>query len=37
VATNPKLGERTVATPAIAGDGLFIRTARHLYAFAEKR
>lgn len=37
VAKNPKLGERTAATPAIAGDTLYIRTAGHLYAFAEKK
>jgi outer membrane protein assembly factor BamB len=36
VATNPKLGERTSATPAIAGNTLYIRTADHLYAFAEE-
>jgi len=35
-ATNPKLGERTAATPAIADNTLFIRTDKHLYAFAEK-
>jgi outer membrane protein assembly factor BamB len=34
VATNPKLDERTAATPAIADDVLFVRTGRHLYAFA---
>jgi outer membrane protein assembly factor BamB len=34
---NPKLGERTAATPAIADDTLYIRTAKHLYAFAEKK
>jgi outer membrane protein assembly factor BamB len=34
-AKNPKLGERTAATPAIADDALFVRTERHLYAFAE--
>ena len=34
VAANPKLGERTAATPAIADDTLFIRTDKHLYAFA---
>src|SRR5262249_24542830 len=34
--TNPKLDERVSATPAIAGDTLYIRTAGHLYAFAEK-
>jgi len=37
LATNPKLGERTAATPAIAGNTLFIRTDKHLYAFAEKK
>ena len=37
LATNSKLGERTAATPAIAGDVLFIRTAKHLYAFAERK
>ncbi len=37
VATNPKLGERTAATPAIADDVLFVRTDQHLYAFAEKK
>jgi len=36
-ATNPKLGERTAATPAIADNVLFIRTDKHLYAFAEKK
>jgi outer membrane protein assembly factor BamB len=37
LATNPKLGERTAATPAIADNTLFVRTANHLYAFAEKK
>jgi outer membrane protein assembly factor BamB len=37
VAKNPKLGERTAATPAIADDTLYIRTEKHLYAFAEKK
>lgn len=37
VATNPPLGERTAATPAIADDTLYVRTAGHLYAFAEKK
>src|SRR5206468_10102465 len=37
VVKNPKLGERTAATPAIADDTLYIRTAGHLYAFAEKK
>jgi outer membrane protein assembly factor BamB len=36
VAENPPLGERTAATPAIADDTIYIRTAGHLYAFAEK-
>ena len=36
VAKNPELGERVAATPAIADDCLYIRTAEHLYAFAEK-
>jgi outer membrane protein assembly factor BamB len=36
VATNPKLGERVSATPAIADDTMSLRTAGHLYAFAEK-
>ena len=36
IAKNPKLGERTAATPAIADDTLYIRTEKHLYAFAEK-
>ena len=37
VATNPKLDERVAATPAIADDTLYVRTAGHLYAFAEKK
>jgi outer membrane protein assembly factor BamB len=36
VAKNPPLGERVAATPAIADDTLYLRTAGHLYAFAEK-
>jgi outer membrane protein assembly factor BamB len=36
VAQNPELGERCSATPAIADNTLYIRTAGHLYAFAEK-
>ena len=35
-AKNPKLDERTAATPAIADDTLYVRTEKHLYAFAEK-
>jgi len=34
VARNPALGERVSATPALADDTVFIRTAGHLYAFA---
>jgi outer membrane protein assembly factor BamB len=30
-------GERVAATPAIAGDTIYVRTAKHLYAFGEKR
>lgn len=37
VARNPKLNERVAATPAIADDTLYVRTAGHLYAFAERR
>src|SRR5262245_58719336 len=37
VARNPKLNERVAATPAIADDTLYVRTAGHLYAFAEKK
>ena len=37
LATNPKLGERTAATPAIADNTLFVRTEKHLYAFAQKK
>jgi outer membrane protein assembly factor BamB len=36
VASNLPLGERVGATPAIAHDTLYIRTAAHLYAFADK-
>ena len=36
-AANPKLGERTAATPAIADNVLFVRTHKHLYAFGEKK
>ncbi len=36
-AKNPKLGERVAATPAIADDTLYVRTEKHLYAFAEKK
>lgn len=37
VASNPPLGERTAATPAIANDTLYVRTAESLYAFAEEK
>lgn len=37
VAKNPKLGERVSATPAIADNTLYLRTASRLYAFAEKK
>jgi outer membrane protein assembly factor BamB len=36
-AKNPKLGERTAATPAIADDTLYVRTEKHLYAFSAKK
>ena len=31
-----KLGERIMATPAIANDAIYVRTAKHLYAFAAR-
>lgn len=37
VAKNPELGERCAATPAIADDTIYFRTATHLYAFAETK
>ena len=37
VAKNPALGERVAATPAIADDTLYVRTEKHLYAFAVKK
>jgi outer membrane protein assembly factor BamB len=37
VAENAPLEERTAATPAIAGDTLYVRTAEHLYAFGGKK
>jgi outer membrane protein assembly factor BamB len=37
VVENSKLDEKTSATPAIVGDTLYVRTANHLWAFAEKR
>jgi hypothetical protein len=36
VAENPPLGERLSATPAIVGDTIYVRTAGHLYAFAQE-
>jgi outer membrane protein assembly factor BamB len=36
-AKNPGLGERVSATPAIADDTLYVRSAGHLWAFAEKK
>ena len=35
VAKNPKFDERISATPAIADNTLYLRTEKHLYAFAE--
>jgi hypothetical protein len=37
VATNKPLGERVSATPAIADDTIYLRTAGHLYAFATRQ
>jgi outer membrane protein assembly factor BamB len=34
---NPKFGERVTATPAIADDTIYLRTASKLYAFADKK
>jgi outer membrane protein assembly factor BamB len=34
---NPRLGERVAATPAIADDTIYLRTASKLYAFAERK
>jgi outer membrane protein assembly factor BamB len=36
VAKNPKLGERVSATPAIADNTLYLRTASKMYAFADR-
>jgi outer membrane protein assembly factor BamB len=36
VAKNPALEEKTAATPAIADDTLYVRTEKHLYAFADE-
>lgn len=35
VVARNKLGERVRTTPAIAGDALYVRTAKHLWAFAD--
>lgn len=37
VAENPKLDEKTSATPAIVGNTIYVRTANHLWAFADKQ
>jgi outer membrane protein assembly factor BamB len=37
VVKNPKFGERVSATPVIADNALYLRTASKLYAFAEKK
>jgi outer membrane protein assembly factor BamB len=37
VAKNPGLEDRVAATPAIVDNVIYIRTAKHLYAFAEKK
>lgn len=37
VVVKNKLGEKTAGTPAIADDTLYVRTAKYLYAFAEKK
>ena len=37
VVAKTKLGERTAATPAIADDTLYVRTEKHLSAFAEMK
>jgi outer membrane protein assembly factor BamB len=37
VSKNPKLGERTSATPAIADNTLYVRTEKHLYAFSSEK
>jgi outer membrane protein assembly factor BamB len=37
IASNPGLGERVAATPAIADNALYVRGEKHLYAFGEKK
>jgi outer membrane protein assembly factor BamB len=36
VAQNPSLEDGVAATPVIADDTLYLRTTKHLYAFANK-
>ncbi len=36
VAQNPPLEERVAATPVIANNTLYVRTAGHLYAFRDQ-
>jgi outer membrane protein assembly factor BamB len=36
VVAKTKLGERTAASPALADNVLYIRTDKHLYAFADE-
>ena len=35
IAKNPSLEERVMATPVIADDTLYVRTAGHMYAFSD--
>jgi outer membrane protein assembly factor BamB len=37
LARNPKLGERVAATPVLADNAIYIRTASKLYAFAQEK
>jgi outer membrane protein assembly factor BamB len=37
VVAKAQLGERTAATPAIADHALYVRTVKHLFAFAERK
>jgi outer membrane protein assembly factor BamB len=37
VVSKAKFGERVAATPAIDGNVMYVRSAKHLYAFAEKK
>jgi len=36
VVRNPKLGDRVTATPAIAHDTIYVRSAKFLWAFGKK-